>query len=234
MSMAVHGWAQGQGNTGGTGGTGGTGSTGGMGETPTFGGGTNTGGQNQGGNVSGFGDPFELGNLLQIGQDFTRDSMYENNRVQPFVGPSTENVLHPRSQIDPAGSTLGSSSSRGGITFGTSAQNRARGGLGTTGFGSTGTGSQQGFSVDRRGVRSSLAYTSAGTVADEVTSAQFASRMNRLPLFANVNGVEVHVQNRIATLRGVVPSEQQKEMLGRQAELEPGIDYVVNDLVVQQ
>jgi hypothetical protein len=32
----------------------------------------------------------------------------------------------------------------------------------------------------------------------------------------------------------VVADEEQALMLARQAELEPGIDYVVNELVVQQ
>lgn len=217
-------WGQGTGGTGGTGGT-----------TTDTGTNTGTGGnQNQGGgDVTGMNDPLQLGDLLTIGQEFTRDSMFENDRIQPFVGPSAANIVHPRSQIDPAGSTLGSSGGGGGgFTFSTQGQNQSRGGAQSSGFG--GTGSSQGFTVARRGVRSDVAYRPMFLPAGEVVQANFNSRLSRLPALQNIGSVTMQVDNRVATLRGTVASEDQRSLIVRQAALEPGVDRVINELQVNQ
>ena len=55
---------------------------------------------------------------------------------------------------------------------------------------------------------------------------------NIQPLRTVGDSIQVDVVNRVATLRGVVETERQKEMAERMARLEPGISTVVNELVV--
>ena len=212
-------------------GTGGTGTTG-SGTTNTGTTGTTTG-TGQGGNVSLPTAPLDLSDQLTSGPGFTRATMFETVRVQPFVGPSTANIIHPRSQIDPAGSTLGSSGGSGGsgFTFSTGGQNRAQQGSGNTGFGGIGS-STQGFSVSRRGVRSAVRYTPIALPAGNLVSTNFTRRLNRLPAFQNVGAIEMKVDNRVATLSGVVADAEQKSLIAGQAELEPGVSRVVNNLEI--
>ncbi len=218
-------WAQGPGGTGGTGGT--TTSTSSSTSTTTGNGTTTT--QSQAGSVSGMTDALQLGDLLTIGPEFTRETVFESERIQPFVGPSSENIIHPRSQLE-AGSTLGSSGGGGGgFTFSTGGQNRA----GTTGFGATGT-TGTGFTVSRRGVRGALRYTPTSLPSGEIVRSNFSSRLIRLSALQNVGSINMSVDNRVATLRGVVASDEQKSLLARQAELEPGVDRVVNELEVSK
>ncbi len=207
----------------GTGGTGtGTGTIGGTGTTTT---GTGTG---QGGNVSLPTGPLDLGSQLTIGPEFSRETVFESVRIQPFVGPSVANTIHPRSQIDPAGSSLGSSSGSG-FSFATGGQNRAQTGFGNTGIGSSST---QGFSVSRRGIRSAVRYTPIALPAGNLVATNFTGRLSRLPAIQNVGAIEMKVENRIATLSGVVADAAQKSLIARQAELEPGVSQVVNNLEV--
>jgi hypothetical protein len=223
-------WALAQGGGGNqTGGGGGTGQTPTVQPTiPT----QNQGGNQQGGDVSMPTSPFQLGDLLTIGQDFSRESVYENNRIQPFVGPSQANVVHPRSQIDPAGSTLGSAGGTG-FTFTNSGRNTGQTGRSNTGFNSTGA-NMNGTEVPRRGVRSALNHTPVFVAPSNVVASQFSGRLSRLPALASAGPVEIAIENRIATLNGIVETAEQGELIARQAELEPGIDRVVNNLQVKQ
>lgn len=225
--LAQSAWCQGTGNTGNQVPT--TPTTG----TPAVGTQTTTAGGDGGGNVSGLNNEFNLGDLINLGQDFSQESMFENDRIQPFVGPSAQNVVHPRSQIDPAGSTLGSAggagltSSRSGL-----GQNRSQSGpLGSTGLAGT---NQQGFTVPRRGVRGAVLYTPVGRSAGSGMVSGFAARLSRLPSFASISSIEVRVEDRIAILTGVVDTAEQKDLIGRQAALEPGVSGVINDLRVGQ
>lgn len=208
--------------------------TGGGGQTPTVQPTipTQNQGGSQGGDVAMPTSPFQLGDLLTIGQDFSRESVYENNRIQPFVGPSQANVVHPRSQINPAGSTLGSSGGTG-FTFSNSGRTAGQTGRSNTGFNSTGTATN-GNSVPRRGVRTALNHTPVYVAPSDLVALQFTGRLSRLPALSTAGPVVIAVENRVATLNGVVETTEQGELIARQAELEPGIDRVVNNLQVKQ
>jgi hypothetical protein len=63
-------------------------------------------------------------------------------------------------------------------------------------------------------------------------SQQFATRVPKIPGFAQVRGLSVEMDGETAILRGTVESEEQRELMERMAKLEPGISAVRNELLV--
>ncbi|RMF44229.1 MAG: BON domain-containing protein [Planctomycetota bacterium] len=64
-------------------------------------------------------------------------------------------------------------------------------------------------------------------------TAEINARMVRLPLPSQYAGLQVQVQGRRAIVTGAVPSEEDKDLVARLIQLEPGVDEVDNRLVVQ-
>lgn len=89
---------------------------------------------------------------------------------------------------------------------------------------------ENGFTVQRRGIRSRLrpAFAAPRTPA-YVTERRFQNRMTRQPVVRNFGqGVTVTVSNRTAVLTGVVSSNAEREIIKRQLRLEPGV-YGIED-----
>ncbi len=63
-------------------------------------------------------------------------------------------------------------------------------------------------------------------------SNQFAKRVPNIPGLKNIQGLTVEMAGETAILRGVVDSEEQRELVERMAKLEPGISAVQNELQV--
>ena len=70
----------------------------------------------------------------------------------------------------------------------------------------------------------------APVVPNEYISNQLSIRMNRLPGVGGDQGVNVTVNERIATITGSTRSREAAARLERQLRLEPGISRVVNQL----
>lgn len=102
---------------------------------------------------------------------------------------------------------------------------------GNTGFNMGGTNP-----MSRRGVRAALNYTftDSGGALTKNLSTDFAGRIARTPQFAKVAGINVTVDNRVATLTGTVATDEQRELVERQLLLEPGVSEVVNRLKVER
>lgn len=148
----------------------------------------------------------------------------ENQRLQPFVGPSRaafseQGVSHPRSQIDQAAGGGGGAGFGGGRGQGAPATSDAL----------------EGFEVPRAGIRSRLVPrievrfpVSAATVGN-----RFQQRLTRIPAINSAAaGVNVSVQNRVATLSGTVATSEIRDRIERMARLEPGISRIVNQITV--
>ena len=212
--------------TGGSSGSGGSSNTGGIqigGAPTTTTGTTTTGGTSTStGTVSGLNELLDLtANELNIG-NFSDESMFENDRIQPFVGPSSENVVHPRSQTA-SGSTGGSTRSSAGAGRATGRSTGAASGNATS------------FSVPRRSIRTGVRYAfREGHFDSRGVAANFADRIQRTPVLNDLPGVEVSVESRVATLTGTVANAQQRELIERQLRLEPGISSVINLLQISQ
>jgi hypothetical protein len=148
----------------------------------------------------------------------------ENMRVQPFVGPSRaafaeQGISHPRSQID---------QSAGGAQIG--------GGRGF-GFGGGAAASQplEGFEVVRAGVRARLVpqIQVRYPVSAAMVTQRFQQRLGRIPsVNLAAGGVNVSVDNRVATLTGMVATAEQRGRIEALARLEPGISEIDNRIVV--
>ncbi len=226
VALAVAGSAQT--NQGGGGGTQGGGTTGGSTGFPTTGG-QSTGSTGGTGGNSDSGSSFSLdqgpidllANQLQLGQ-------FTNDRIQPFVGASSLNIAHPRSFMASDGGT-GGAGGFSGLTF--SPAGRGGGQFGANsglGFGSS-------SSINRRGIRGAITYdfTSYSSKIESAVAPYFTDRMTRLPRFADVEGLDIAMENRVATLRGTVADADQKRLLERQLLMEPGVSRVINQLQIR-
>lgn len=198
-------------------------------------GGQPTGGGDTGGGDTGVqgNDTFDTGDLvgdtteLQEIPDFDLQSItpeIENERLQPFVGPTGETIQHPLSQTEGGAGTGGNQFNFGNI---------GRGGTAGGGVG----GSGPGFTVPRRSMRARLRnQISVPNVQfrDQNTSSRFQQRLVRIPALQNVNvtGVNISVEDRKATLTGTVSTPQQKQLVERMARLEPGIYSIDNQIRV--
>lgn len=218
-ALAIAGNAFGQ--TGGTG-TGGTG-TGGTGTGGTGTGGTGTGGTGTGGTGSGNNSGGANG-LQQVD--------VSANRTDPdSVFQDTRRTSQQATQVQ-TGAGNGGGGGMGGMGGG--GGNFLQSLFGGGGFSGAGMGTQ-GQSA-RRTLRAPLRVAFDVTRPTSTTvSTQFQNRLTTLPAFREIApGVQISVENRVATLEGSVKTQRDKELVERLAKLEPGISDVKNNLTVQE
>ena len=111
-----------------------------------------------------------------------------------------------------------------------------RGGLGLGGFGggNFGMGMMGGNAQGRKSIRASVRpeiEMSARGAAD--LSARTTSRFSNLPAAQKFPNVNARYENGSVVLRGSVATEKDKKMMERLMKLEPGVDSVKNELLVQ-
>ncbi len=173
---------------------------------------------------------FDLGETLQLFNIEPPEVEIENLRIQPFVGRSieayqTQELVHPRSLLDPTGTGGASGRSIGGAT-----QFGGRG----AGAGQA-TAQQNGFEVARRGLRTRI--NPQIVVNNRMTPAQHSTEMRqrlaRIPavaeLAANIN---VSIQGTTAVLTGTVATEDERERIIRMTRLEPGIFRIDDQITI--
>ncbi len=245
------GLAQGTGGGGSGAGTGGGSTTGGLNLNQLFGstGSTNSGMTNststfgsQSSSSSNFGSSGSNNNTSSSngGLDLSQNPLtfdFENKRIQPFVGPSSENVTHPRSLMASTATNGSGSTTR---STGTTRQTNPLASLlrgnqfGGQNFGLGAIGNSASSGLPRRGVRTAMQYTFSPNLAavSVAAPANFESRIQRTPQFQGVGPFHVTMNNRTATLSGTVANSEQKSLLERQLLLEPGVSDVVNNLQI--
>ena len=201
------------------------------------------------------GQDVDLNNLTGLGGEIT------DNRNQGFVGSTAENVNElgfvgaASENSGPAlstGTTEGGTTTEGNInSFGgginsgfTPAVGSGGGGFGRTGgfggFGGAGGfgGSSTGFTVSRRPtpIRARLQpQFSFPTITASQTVNRFNNSFYSQPNVANLNGAfEISINNKTATVRGNVASQQDADRIVRQLRLQPGVYRIDNQLNVSQ
>ena len=89
---------------------------------------------------------------------------------------------------------------------------------------------ENGFTVQRRGIRSRMRPAfAAPQLSGAVTTSRFISRMTRQPVVRQMGqGISVSISNRTAVLTGVMTSNAEREIIKRQLRLEPGV-YRIDD-----
>jgi len=65
-----------------------------------------------------------------------------------------------------------------------------------------------------------------------VVARRFEQRLTRIPQVRDAGRVTVTMDGNIAILEGVVATEHDRELVGRLATLEPGVDSVQNELQI--
>lgn len=92
---------------------------------------------------------------------------------------------------------------------------------------------ENGFSVQRRGIRTRLRPAfAAPTVPSIVAERRFQSRMTRQPVVRQFGqGVTISIGNKTAVMSGFVSSTSEREIIKRQLRLEPGV-YKIEDRTV--
>ncbi len=112
------------------------------------------------------------------------------------------------------------------------------GGFGGGGFGGRGgfgnqnqNNQNQNQTMLRAAVKLGFSYAGPSSSA---RSQQLNARLARIPLPANVSGVQVEMQGRTAVLRGEVATSADAQLVERLLALEPGIDSVQNELVLTE
>ncbi len=172
-----------------------------------------------------------------------------------FVGSSSDTAGSLRSQsaanggINSLGGGLGGTFGLGtnlgaGLSFGSNLiGGGGYGGLGGiggfgggTGFGAGGRNAQttqrNGGSTQlpiRAPIRIGFTYA---TVSSAVVSSRFTRRLSNLPGIQLTSPVQVTMEGQTAVLQGTVASENDRDLIGRLAVLEPGIAEVRNELTV--
>jgi len=162
----------------------------------------------------------------------------EDTRNQGFVG-ATGMAIQDLGFVGPPGETSGppltdGASFGGGVNDGQTVGGGLGGGGGggggnqRNGFG--GFGTDKGFQVLRRGVRTALSPRfAAPTRSSAEISTRFNNHIQRQPGMANDgSGLFVSINNRIATVTGFAQTDAQRSRFMRQLRLEPGIDRVVD------
>ena len=214
-------WGQGRTMLGGGSTTGGSLSSRGR----TFGGGTNMGTRDT---TSGAMSQLEqsmgrlstLGTLVQTAQQRGAFVGTSSSEMQGFAGSmqAGQNTTNQQSRLgvsSSAPSRPGGSNRSGASGRGTSGRGTSRGRRTTTQFRST---IRIGFS------RAAVTPTRVGT--------ELSRRLSSSRRIQSVSPVEVVVQGRTATLRGVVATNYDRALSEQLARLEPGIAQVKNELVV--
>jgi len=92
---------------------------------------------------------------------------------------------------------------------------------------------ENGFSVQRRGIRTRLRPAfAAPTIPSFVAERRFQSRMTRQPVVSQFGqGVTISIGNKTAVMSGFVRSTSEREIIKRQLRLEPGV-YKIDDRTV--
>ncbi len=147
-------------------------------------------------------------------------------RIQEFgfVGPAGELSGPPLAENASFGGGVNDSVAGGGGGGGNAGRNQR------TGFGAI--GQEKGFQVIRKGVRTSLTprFATSTYGSDEISN-RFNNRIRRQPVISNDGGgLNVSVNNRVATVTGFAQSEAERNRFIRQLRLEPGIDQVIDQV----
>ena len=163
-----------------------------------------------------------------------------------FIGSGAGGNI--RSNVDlPIGGALGLGPNLGaGLKFGSSILGGpgSFGGFGGGGLNSAqfGRGGQQnGQNAFGQGNQSQnplrapirIGFTQAPTPGS-VVSQRFSRRLDNLPGIQLRSKVTVEMDGRTAVLRGIVTSENDRDLVGRLAQLEPGISEVRNELTIAE
>lgn len=92
---------------------------------------------------------------------------------------------------------------------------------------------ENGFTVQRRGIRTRLRPAfAAPSVPNFVAERRFQSRMTRQPVVSQFGqGVRISIGNKTAVMSGFVNSRSEREIIKRQLRLEPGV-YKIDDRTV--
>lgn len=133
------------------------------------------------------------------------------------------------------GMNMGGMGGMGGMGLG-GVGGLGRGGMGLGGFGAGnfGMGLMGGNAQGRKSIRASVRpeiEMSAKGAAD--LSARTTSRFSNLPAAQKFPNVNASYENGSVVLRGSVATEKDKKMMERLMKLEPGVDSVRNELLVQ-
>ncbi len=172
---------------------------------------------------------FDIGRTLEEFAIQPEPVEFENLRLQPFVGRSTaryfeQELVHPRSLIDPTGGGTGGVGGRTGSSRFTGRQ---------TG---PGTGTQQnGFEIARFGLRTRVIpqIVVQNRPTTQQVSARFQQRLARIPSVAAVSGgINVTMNGRTAILTGTVADAEARERIERLTRLEPGVSRIDNRITV--
>ena len=180
-----------------------------------------------GGGGGGGNSPFDFGDFdLPV-----PNNEFEDERQQPFVGPSTERfeeqgLGHPRSRLGPGGSSQG-----GGFSFDFGGFQGGRGG------GAAGQGTGNGFQVVRGNLRTRVVPRIEVTTrpsANQVT-ARCQQVLNRVLVnYRLPSSVQVEMAEGVAYLKGSVSSAEVKDRLERMLRLEPGVSRIENQIEVSE
>jgi len=183
--------------------------------------------------------------LTQSGQVTTDAGIQREEGA--FIGRGS--AEHPRSVAEfstnsvNAGFTQSSAITGGGIT-GTGRQSNLLGGGAfggrnnlTSQFGGNqqGAGNQFNAQTTQAPIRYQLRYAEAIPGKPYPTphtpaSVGFQSRVGRIPIFARNRDIVIGMEGRTLILQGTVATERERRLMGRMAELEPGISFVKNEL----
>ena len=190
-----------------------------------------TGGGRETGNISDTGDntvDLTEGLDIEISPDTRNQGFVGATAPQiqelGFVGAATENTGPPLAE---------------GATFGGGVNDSGGRGIGGGGGGGPGQGfgpatEENGFTVIRRSLRARLVprYEVRRTSPTEISN-RFNNRFYRLPESDAFAGqFSITINNRVATVTGVVQSREQSDRIVRQLRLEPGVYKIDNQLQI--
>lgn len=173
----------------------------------------------------------ETDGVLDTVEPFTLEFDIEDRRNQGFVGATAEQIsaqgfVGPPSQT--TGPALTEDSTIGGNVNSGLGQRNA-----TT---SNATLQENGFTVQRQGIRSRLVPSfAAPRTPGFVAASRFQARIVRQPVVSQMaQGIRVSVSNRTATMTGFAASQAQRDIIKRQLRLEPGVYKIVDQTKIAQ
>ena len=164
----------------------------------------------------------------------------EDNRNQGFVGATAPGVTE-NTFVGAASQTFGAladdATFGGGVNDGTPSSipsGAGGGGGGGLGGGAGGFAGTAGGSVIRSGLRTRLRPAfAAPIVSPRATENNFYNNLSRQPTAQSLIGrYQVTIENRTATVSGVVNTQADADRLIRQLRLQPGIYGIVNQLQI--
>ena len=192
-----------------------------------------------GATVGGDGDPVDIEDAASL--DFGGSD--EDNRNQGFVGATADRVTQ-NTFVGAASQTFGSLAADGtfggGVNDTTTIRVPGGGGGGAAVGAGGGQGGAGGFtgtsggSVIRSSIRTRLRPAfAAPVVPPQATEFAFNDNLARQPAAQSLVGrYQVFIENKTATIMGLVNSQADADQLIRQLRLQPGVYNIVNELQI--